>query len=129
MKATIVANGDLSTLAGIDVQAMPAYNVTPERLRNHPEGVGNGYVVNLGGKRFYYAGDTEETSELKVLPNIDVAFIPMNLPFTQTPEAAAQRVKDFRPKIVYPYHFSGGDLSAFVAAVGNAAEVRVRKWY
>ena len=128
-KATIMANGDNSTLAGIDVQAVPAYNVTPERLRNHPEGSGNGYILSLGGKRFYFAGDTEETPELKSLSNIDVAFLPMNLPFTQTPEAAAQWVKDFKPKTVYPYHFSNGDLSAFVSAVGSTSEVRIRKWY
>ena len=128
-KATIMANGDNSTLAGIDVQAVPAYNVTPERLRNHPDGAGNGYVVNLGGKRLYFAGDTEATPELKSLANIDVAFVPMNLPFTQTPEAAAQWVKEFKPKIVYPYHFSNGDLSAFVSTVGSASEVRMRKWY
>ena len=128
-KATIMANGDMSALAGIDVQAVPAYNVTPERLRNHPDGAGNGYVLNLGGKRLYFAGDTEETPELKVLANIDVAFIPMNLPFTQTPEAAVQWVKDFKPKIVYPYHFSNGDISSFVSSVGTASEVRVRKWY
>ncbi len=128
-KATIMANGDTSVLSGIDVQAVASYNTTPERMRNHPEGVGNGYVVTLGGKRFYFAGDTEETPELKNLPNIDVAFIPMNLPFTETPEAAAVWVKDFKPKIVYPYHFSNGDLTAFVSGVGNASEVRLRKWY
>jgi L-ascorbate metabolism protein UlaG (beta-lactamase superfamily) len=128
-KATIMANGDSSTLAGVDVQAVPAYNVTAERLRNHPEGSGNGYVLNLGGKRLYFAGDTEETAELKVLSNIDVAFLPMNLPFTQTPEAAAQWVKDFKPKIVYPYHFSNDDLTAFVTSVGSTSEVRIRKWY
>jgi len=128
-KATIMANGDTSALAGIDVQAVPAYNVTAERLRNHPAGSGNGYVLNLGGKRLYFAGDTEETPELKSLVNIDVAFLPMNLPFTQTPEAAAQWVKDFKPRIVYPYHFSNGDLSAFVSSVGSTSEVRIRKWY
>jgi L-ascorbate metabolism protein UlaG (beta-lactamase superfamily) len=128
-KATIMANGDNSVLAGIDVSAVPAYNVTPERLRNHPQGTGNGYVLTLGGKRIYLAGDTEETPELKNLANIDVAFIPMNLPFTQTPEAAAQWVKDFKPKIVYPYHYSNGDLTAFVQGVGSTAEVRLRKWY
>jgi len=127
-KATIMANGDTSVLAGIDVHAVPAYNITPERLRNHPEGVGNGYVVSLGGKRFYFAGDTEEAPELAHLANIDVAFIPMNQP-TETPEAAAQWVKDFKPRIVYPYHYSNADLTAFVQAVGNASEVRLRKWY
>lgn len=128
-KATIMANGDNSVLAGIDGAAVPAYNITPERLRNHPQGVGNGYVLNLGGKRIYFAGDTEETPELKNLANIDVAFIPMNLPFTQTPDAAAQWVRDFKPKIVYPYHYSSTDLTPFVQGVGSASEVRLRKWY
>jgi L-ascorbate metabolism protein UlaG (beta-lactamase superfamily) len=128
-KATIMANGDKSMLAGIEVDAVPAYNITPERLRNHPQGAGNGYVLNLGGKRIYFAGDTEEAPELKNLANIDVAFIPMNLPFTQTPEAAAQWVRDFKPKIVYPYHYSNGDLTAFVQGVGTVSEVRLRKWY
>jgi L-ascorbate metabolism protein UlaG (beta-lactamase superfamily) len=128
-KATIMGNGDTSMLNGIEVQAVAMYNTTPERTRNHPEGQGNGYVVTLGGKRFYFAGDTEETPELKNLPNIDVAFIPMNLPYTQTPEAAGAWVRDFKPKIVYPYHFSNGDLTPFVAWVGNVSEVRIRKWY
>jgi len=128
-KATIMANGDKSMLAGIEVDAVPAYNTTPERQRNHPQGAGNGYVLNLGGKRIYFAGDTEEAPELKNLANIDVAFIPMNLPFTQTPEAAAQWVKDFKPKIVYPYHYSNGDLTAFVQGVGTVSDVRLRKWY
>jgi L-ascorbate metabolism protein UlaG (beta-lactamase superfamily) len=128
-KATIMANGDNSVLAGIDVSAVPAYNITPERLRNHPQGAGNGYIVTLGGKRIYFAGDTEETPELKTLANIDVAFIPMNLPFTQTPEAAAQWVRDFKPKVVYPYHYSNTDLTPFVQGVGTASEVRLRKWY
>jgi L-ascorbate metabolism protein UlaG (beta-lactamase superfamily) len=128
-KATIMANGDTSMLSGIEVQAVSMYNITPERLRNHPEGQGNGYVVTLGGKRFYFAGDTEETPELKNLANIDVAFIPMNLPFTQTPEAAGAWVRDFKPKIVYPYHFGTSDLNPFVSWVGNVSEVRIRKWY
>jgi L-ascorbate metabolism protein UlaG (beta-lactamase superfamily) len=127
-QATIMANGDKSMLAGIEVQAVPAYNITPER-RNHLEGVGNGYVLTLGGVRFYFAGDTEGAPELKALPNIGVAFIPMNLPFTQTPEAAAEWVRAMRPKIVYPYHYSNGDISAFVSGVGTASEVRLRKWY
>ena len=90
--------------------------------------MGNGYIVTLGGKRFYFAGDTEEAPELAHLANIDVAFLPMNSP-TETPEAAAQWVKDFKPKIVYPYHYSGADLTGFVQAVGNSSEVRLRKWY
>ena len=98
-------NGDKGDYAGVNVEAVPEYNVTPARLMYHPKGRDNGYVLNLGGKRVYLAGDTEETPELKNLPNIDVAFVPMNLPFTMTEEAAATWVKDFKPKIVYPYHY------------------------
>lgn len=127
-KAKVLANGDHETLAGIPVQAVPAYNISPEKLHNHPKGVGNGYVLTLGGKRVYLAGDTEEAPELKHLAGIDVAFIPMNAP-TETEQAAAQWVRDFRPKIVYPYHYSNADLAPFVKAVGNASTVRLRNWY
>jgi len=131
-KAKVMKNGDHQTYAGVDVEAVPEYNVTPARLMFHPKGRDNGYVLNLGGKRVYLAGDSEETPELKTLANIDVAFIPINLPYTQTEEAAAQWVKDFKPKIVYPYHTQGmpsGDGAKFAQLVGNASEVRLRNWY
>ncbi len=131
-KTKVMKNGDKQTYAGVAIEAVPEYNITPDRLMFHPKGRDNGYVLNLGGKRVYVAGDTEETPELKTLANIDVAFVPFNLPYTQTAEAAAQWVKDFKPKIVYPYHTAGmpsGDIPKFQQLVGNAAEVRVRKWY
>jgi len=131
-KTKVMKNGDKGTYAGVPVEAVVEYNTTPERLMFHPKGRDNGYVLTMGGKRIYLAGDTEEAPELKNLPNIDVAFIPMNLPYTQTAEAAAVWVKDFKPKVVYPYHTQGmpsGDVNAFKAAVGNASEVRLRKWY
>ncbi len=131
-KTKVMKNGDKATYAGVAVEAVPEYNITPDRLMYHPKGRDNGYVLNLGGKRVYLAGDTEETPELKTLANIDVAFVPFNLPYTQTAEAAAQWVKDFKPKIVYPYHTAGmpsGDIPKFQQLVGNTSEVRVRKWY
>ena len=131
-KTKVMKNGDKATYAGVPIEAVPEYNITPDRLMFHPKGRDNGYVLSMGGKRIYLAGDSEETPELKNLPNIDVAFIPMNLPYTQTAEAAAQWVKDFKPKVVYPYHTQGmpsGDIPKFQQMVGNAAEVRVRKWY
>jgi L-ascorbate metabolism protein UlaG (beta-lactamase superfamily) len=128
-KAKVMKNGDKAMQAGVDVEAVPEYNTTPERMMYHPKGRDNGYVLNLGGKRVYLAGDTEETPELKALPNIDVAFIPMNLPFTMTEEAAATWVKDFKPKMVYPYHYGMSDVNKFSMLVGNASEVRLRKWY
>jgi L-ascorbate metabolism protein UlaG (beta-lactamase superfamily) len=128
-KTKVMRNGDIQTYAGIKIEAVPEYNISPDRLMYHPKGRDNGYVLTFGDKRVYLAGDTEETPELKNLPNIDVAFIPMNLPYTQTVEAAAQWVRDFRPKIVYPYHYGESDVGKFRMLVGNASEVRLRKWY
>jgi L-ascorbate metabolism protein UlaG (beta-lactamase superfamily) len=128
-KAKVMKNGDKQTYAGVAIEAVPEYNVTPDRLMFHPKGRDNGYVLNLGGKRVYLAGDTEETPELKNLPNIDIAFIPMNLPYTMTVDAAATWVKDFKPKIVYPYHYAESDVNKFSMLVGTASEVRLRKWY
>jgi L-ascorbate metabolism protein UlaG (beta-lactamase superfamily) len=128
-KAKVMKNGERATYAGVPIEAVTAYNTTPARLMFHPKGRDNGYVLALGGKRVYLAGDTEEDPELKNLPNIDVAFIPMNLPYTMTVDAAAQWVKDFKPKIVYPYHDMGSDVEKFKTLVGDASDVRLRKWY
>ena len=131
-KASVMKNGDKQTVAGVGIEAVAEYNTSPDRLKFHPKGQGNGYVLNLGGKRIYIAGDTEETPELKALANIDVAFIPINLPYTETAEAAAQWVKDFKPKIVYPYHTQGmpsGDVQKFAELVGKSSDVRLRLWY
>jgi len=128
-KTKVMKNGERATYAGVPLEAVTSYNTTAERLMYHPKGRDNGYVLNLGGKRLYIAGDTEETPELKTLPNIDIAFIPMNLPYTMTVDAAAQWVKDFRPKIVYPYHYAESDVNKFRMLVGNTSEVRLRKWY
>ncbi len=129
-RTKVLADGDTMTVKGVPVTAVAAYNTTPERSKFHPEGRhDNGYVLALGDKRVYIAGDTEETPEMKALTNIDVAFLPMNLPYTMTIEQASQAVKDFRPKIVYPYHYAGSDPEAFKKLVGNAADVRLLKWY
>ena len=128
-KTKVMKNGDKQTYAGVPIEAVVEYNTTPDRLMYHPKGRDNGYVLNLGGKRVYLAGDTEETPELKTLANIDVAFVPFNLPYTMTEEAAATWVKDFKPKIVYPYHTGMSDVNKFKTLVGNASDVRLRKWY
>jgi L-ascorbate metabolism protein UlaG (beta-lactamase superfamily) len=124
-----MANGDKTTIAGVSIEAFPMYNTTPDRLKYHPKGDGNGYILTIGGKRIYIAGDTEETPEMRAITNIDVAFLPMNLPFTMDIRHAAQAVKDFKPKVVYPYHYRGSDVEAFKTMVGDAADVRLLKWY
>jgi L-ascorbate metabolism protein UlaG (beta-lactamase superfamily) len=132
-KAKVMKNGDKSTIGAVGIEAVPAYNISADRLKFHPKGQGNGYVLSFANKRIYIAGDTEETPELAHLANIDVAFIPMNLPYTMTVEAAAQWVKDFKPKMVFPYHYSVqdgyADTATFERLVGNASVVRLRKWY
>src|ERR1700733_7293766 len=96
----------------------------------HEKGRGNGYIVTLGGKRIYIAGDTEGTPEMKALKNIDVAFVCMNLPYTMTPEEAADAVRAFHPAIVYPYHYQGSDTAAFKKALdGSGIDVRLLDWY
>ena len=130
-KAKVMANGQSADVAGVNIEAVPAYNLAADKLQFHPKGRDNGYVLNVGGKRVYIAGDTEEVPEMLALKNIDVAFIPMNLPYTMTPDAAAKAVLAFKPKIVYPYHYGQSDLSVFEKAIGtsNGIEIRRRNWY
>jgi L-ascorbate metabolism protein UlaG (beta-lactamase superfamily) len=129
----VMANGQTQTVEGISIEAVPMYNLTRGPAAGqlfHDKGRGNGYIVTLGGKRLYIAGDTEGIPEMKALKNIDVAFIPMNLPYTMPPAEAAEAVKAFQPKIVYPYHYRGSDLNEFSRALaGLPVEVRVRDWY
>ena len=127
-----LANGETSMLDDIGVEGVPMYNLTQDRLRFHDKGRGNGYVVSMGGTRVYVAGDTEDVPEMRALQNIDVAFVPMNLPYTMTEEQAASGVTAFNPDIVYPYHFQGSDVEKFKALVeagGGDTEVRLGDWY
>ncbi len=107
----IMKNGDTENVEGLKIEAVPAYNLAHMRepgLPFHPRGVGNGYVITFADKRVYVAGDTENTPEMKKLSDIDVAFLPMNLPYTMTPEMVADAARAFRPKILYPYHYRFG---------------------
>jgi L-ascorbate metabolism protein UlaG (beta-lactamase superfamily) len=129
----VLANGQTKTVAGISIEAVPMYNLQRGPAAGqlfHDKGRGNGYIVTLGGKRVYFAGDTECTSEMKALKNIDVAFIPMNLPYTMPPSEAADCVKAFKPKIAIPYHYQGQKPEEFQTALkGSGVEVRLLNWY
>ena len=126
---TTLANGKLVEKLGVKIEAVPMYNLTAARLRFHNKGRGNGYVMTFGGKQVYVSGDTEDIPEMRALKNIDAAFICMNLPYTMTPEQAADAVREFKPKVVYPYHCRGSDTTQFKKLVGDASEVRLRDWY
>ena len=128
-QTTVMNNGDANTIDGIPVTAVPAYNTGADKQQYHPKGRDNGYVLSFGDRKVYVAGDTEDTPEMRALTGIDVAFLPMNQPYTMTPEQAAAAVKAFRPRIVYPYHYKGSDPQKLADLVGDAAEIRLRDWY
>ena len=109
-----MANGETKTVGEFKIEAIPMYNLKPaaDGTIYHEKGRGNGYIVTYGGKRFYFAGDTEGIPEMRALKNIDVAFIPMNLPYTMTPQDAADAVRAFHPAVVYPYHYRGQDTAS-----------------
>jgi L-ascorbate metabolism protein UlaG (beta-lactamase superfamily) len=123
--------GDRQEINNIIIEAVPAYNIVNESTPGHPyhpKGSGLGYILTIGGKRFYVAGDTENTPEMKALRNIDVAFLPMNLPYTMTPAMVADAALAFKPKILYPYHFGDTDTSEIVKLLKDSGiDVRIRK--
>ena len=139
---TTIANGETKTVAGVTVQAIAAYDIKPGEP-SHPKGKSNGYVVALGGKRIYFAGVTECVPEVRALRDIDVAFVPMNLPLERmTPAAAAECVNAFKPKVVYLYHYDqswagngtplanrADTIDAFRKALVSGIEFRDARWY
>jgi L-ascorbate metabolism protein UlaG (beta-lactamase superfamily) len=125
----VMKNGEVRRLQGLTIEAVPAYNLVHMRSPGvpfHPKGVGNGYIITFGEKRVYVAGDTENIPEMKKLKNIDVAFLPMNLPYTMTPEMVADAAKAFKPAILYPYHYGETDTSRLVELLQGVDEVEVR---
>jgi L-ascorbate metabolism protein UlaG (beta-lactamase superfamily) len=130
--AVILKSGGSHTTPGLTIEAVPAYNIVHMRAPGHPfhpKGEGNGYVFSFGDKKVYVAGDTENIPEMAKLKDIDVAFLPMNLPYTMTPEMAADAALKFRPKILYPYHYGDTDAARLGALLKGekGIEVRVRK--
>ncbi len=128
--AMVMRAGDRQEINNIIIEAVPAYNIVHERAPGepfHPRGDGLGYILTIGGKRFYIAGDTENIAEMKALKNIDVAFLPMNLPYTMTPEMVADAARAFKPKILYPYHYGNTNTDELVKLLKDSGiEVRIR---
>ena len=125
----IMKNGDVQTVNGLKIESIPAYNLVHKRDNGqpfHPKGVGNGYIITFGDRRVYVAGDTENIPEMKSLREIDCAFLPMNLPYTMTPEMVADAAKAFQPKILYPYHFGNTDTSKLLTLLQNQKGIEVR---
>ncbi len=128
-KGTVMENGDETIIKGIPIRAVPAYNIKHLRsggIPYHIKGEGNGYILDLGDRRVYIAGDTENIPEMKSLENIDIAFLPMNLPYTMTPEMVADAAKVFMPEILYPYHYGNTDPQKLVELLKDVKEIEVR---
>ncbi|MFN1834580.1 MBL fold metallo-hydrolase [Balneola sp. MJW-20] len=128
----IIDNGETMNVEGIEVTAIPMYNLPETEDSRHTKGRGNGYILNMGGKQVYFSGDTEDIPEMRNLENIDIAFVCMNLPYTMDINQAASAVLDFEPAIVYPYHHRGQDIQEFkenVVSENNNIEVRLKNWY
>ena len=126
---TVMKNGDSQTIKNVTIEAVPAYNLVHMRSPGtpfHPKGVGNGYVISFNDKKVYVAGDTENIPEMKQLFEIDIAFLPMNLPYTMTPEMVADAAVAFEPKILYPYHFGDTMTSKLIDLLKNHQEIEIR---
>jgi L-ascorbate metabolism protein UlaG (beta-lactamase superfamily) len=127
--AIVMRNGDVKTVGGLKIEAAPAYNIVHMRSPGtpfHPRGIGNGYVITFGDKRVYVAGDTENVPEMKQMKAVDVAFLPMNLPYTMTPEMVADAAIAFKPKTLYPYHYGDTDPTILKALLKDHPEIEVR---
>ena len=129
-RGIVLTNGQEQILGEFNIKAVPAYNMVNNRngIPYHPKGNGNGYVITYGDKRIYIAGDTENIPEMADLKNIDIAFLPMNLPYTMTPQMVAEGARSFMPRILYPYHTGETNTKLIVDLLkGSGIEVRIRK--
>ncbi len=126
----VMGNGETKVVRGLNIEAIPAYNLVHMRSAGvpfHPQGNGNGYLITFGDTRVLVAGDTENTPELKGLKGVDIVFLPMNLPYTMTPEMVADAALALQPKILYPYHFGETDTARIIELLnGSGIDVRIR---
>ena len=125
----VLKNGDVQAVQGLKIEAVPAYNIIHKSGNGepfHPQGIGNGYIIAFGNKRVYVAGDTENIPEMKELGEIDIAFLPMNLPYTMTPEMVADAARMIKPQILYPYHYGNTDTSKLVELLKDDKDIEVR---
>jgi L-ascorbate metabolism protein UlaG (beta-lactamase superfamily) len=125
----VMQNGSDRTVRGVKIEAIPAYNVIHKRDSGepfHPKGIGNGYVLTFGNKHVYIAGDTENITEMEELQDIDIAFLPMNLPYTMTPEMVSDAAKTINPKILYPYHYGNTEPSKIKELLADQEGIKVR---
>jgi L-ascorbate metabolism protein UlaG (beta-lactamase superfamily) len=131
-EAIVLNNGDKAEFEGILIEAVPAYNLVHKRKDGnpyHPKGIGNGYILTFGDTRVYIGGDTENIPEMKEFKNVNIAFLPMNTPYTMTPAMAKDAAEMISPEILYPYHYGNTDVNQLIALLKGKCdcEIRIRK--
>jgi L-ascorbate metabolism protein UlaG (beta-lactamase superfamily) len=125
----VMHNGDMQVVKGLPVRAVAAYNIVhkrPDGSPFHAPGVGNGYILTFGNQQVYVAGDTENIPEMKTISGINCAFLPMNLPYTMTPEMVADAARTFKPKVLYPYHFGETPAQRLLELLKADGDIEVR---
>ncbi len=137
-RSTVLKNGETISVNGFTVEGIPMYNLPGPSEKYHTKGRGNGYVVEKDGYRVYIAGDTAGIPEMRALQNIDIALVPINLPYTMSVDEAADAVLAFKPKHVYPYHYRQNPTKDFadvqkfkqlVNAKDASIDVVLLNWY
>lgn len=128
-KGEVMKNGDKKSVLDLQIEAVPAYNNSVDKQKFHPKGRDNGYIITADGLRIYVAGDTEDIEEMAVLKDIDIAFLPCNLPFTMTPEQLVKATKKVMPKVLFPYHYGKTDINCVMELLkGCGVDVRIRRY-
>lgn len=128
-KGEVMANGNHTTLDAIAVDAVPAYNSSADKQQFHPKGRDNGYILTIESLRIYVAGDTEDIPEMSEIKDIDVAFLPCNLPFTMTPEQCANAARIIKPRVLFPYHYGKTAINEVSTLLKESGiDVRIRQY-
>lgn len=128
-KGKLLKNTDEIAVGDWNIKAVPAYNNSADKQQFHPRGRDNGYILTVDGFRVYIAGDTEDIDEMKQLHDIDVAFLPCNLPFTMTPEQLDNAARMFMPRVLFPYHYGATDIFRVQELLKNTdIDVRIRQY-
>ena len=125
----VLSNGQSDTLGEIEVEAVPAYNISEGHTQFHPKGRDNGYILTIDGLRIYIAGDTEDIPEMQDIKDIDIAFMPCNQPYTMTPDQLIKAAKTVKPKVLFPYHYGQTDVTGIPSELKEyGIDVRIRHY-
>jgi len=124
-KAKAILPGDKQIVAGVEVEAVPAYNIDK---KYHPKSQRMvGFIIQLNGVKIYHAGDSDLIPEMKAIKT-DIALLPVGGTFTMTADEAIQAALLIKPKIAVPMHYGtevGTEADALKFSNGLKGKVEV----